>query len=419
MAFREEIAVRSENRFDLESIRADFPILDRMVRGNPLVYLDNGASSQKPLQVIEAITEYYLGTHANVHRGVHTLSQEATDAFERARRTSQSFLNAGSAEEVIFTSGTTEAINLVANSFGLRFLGEGDEVLISGMEHHANIVPWQMICARTGATLNIIPVEDDGTISLEKYASLLTERTRIVSVVHVSNTLGTINPVGQMIRMAHERGIPVLLDGAQAVPHMKIDVRALDADFYVTSGHKMLGPTGTGLLYGKMEWLNKMEPYQGGGEMIERVTFEKTTYAPPPFKFEAGTPNIAGFIGLEAAMQYIQRIGYDAMRMQEEKILQYATERLSGIKGVRLIGTAPEKVSVISFIVDGAHPFDVGTILDQQGIAVRTGHHCTQPLMDRYCIPGTVRASFAFYNTIEEAEKLATSLERAISMLVA
>ncbi len=419
MAFREEIAVRSENRFDLESIRADFPILDRMVRGNPLVYLDNGASSQKPLQVIEAITEYYLGTHANVHRGVHTLSQEATDAFERARRTSQSFLNAGSAEEVIFTSGTTEAINLVANSFGLRFLGEGDEVLISGMEHHANIVPWQMICARTGATLNIIPVEDDGTISLEKYASLLTERTRIVSVVHVSNTLGTINPVGQMIRMAHERGIPVLLDGAQAVPHMKIDVRALDADFYVTSGHKMLGPTGTGLLYGKMEWLHKMEPYQGGGEMIERVTFEKTTYAPPPFKFEAGTPNIAGFIGLEAAMQYIQRIGYDAMRMQEEKILQYATERLSGIKGVRLIGTAPEKVSVISFIVDGAHPFDVGTILDQQGIAVRTGHHCTQPLMDRYCIPGTVRASFAFYNTIEEAEKLATSLERAISMLVA
>lgn len=413
----DHIAQETAQRFDIDAIRADFPILDRMVRANPLVYLDNGASSQRPLQVIEAISNYYMGTHANVHRGVHTLSQEATDAFESARRTLQHFIGAQSPEEVIFTSGTTESINLVAHSFGHRYLEAGDEVVITGMEHHANIVPWQMICQQKGAHLRIVPVEDDGSISLEKYKAQLTDRARIVAAVHISNTLGTVNPVKEMIRLAHEKNIPVLLDGAQAVPHTAVDVIDLDTDFYAASGHKMLGPTGTGFLYGKKNWLSEMVPYRGGGEMIERVTFEETTYAPPPFKFEAGTPNIAGAVGLEAAIRYIGHIGYEAIEAQEGRLRDYATERLSGIKGVRLIGTAGEKVSVISFIIDGTHPFDVGTILDQQGIAVRTGHHCTQPLMDRFCIPGTVRASFAFYNTLQEVDLLAAGVEKAIAML--
>jgi cysteine desulfurase/selenocysteine lyase len=413
----QHIDTKSMSIFDVTKIRADFPILSRQVKNHPLVYLDNGASSQKPLQVINAITNYYQHTHANVHRGVHTLSQEATDAYEKARMTCKEFLNAGSTEEVIFTKGTTDSINLVAHGFGMKFLKAGDEVLISGMEHHANIVPWQLVCEMKGAQLSVIPVEEDGTIDLEKYKSLLSEKTKIVSVVHISNTLGTVNPVAEIIQLAHEKNIPVCIDGAQAAPHMKLDVQQLDVDFYAVSGHKMYGPTGIGLLYGKKKWLEKMVPYQGGGDMIDYVTFEKTTYAEIPFKYEAGTPNIAGTVGLAAAIQYIKGIGFEGIQAQEQSLLKYATERLNEISKVRIIGTAPQKASVISFVIEGAHPYDVGTILDHLGIAVRTGHHCTQPLMDRFCVPGTIRASFAFYNTAEEVDQLIAGIKKAVDML--
>jgi cysteine desulfurase/selenocysteine lyase len=414
----QHIDIKRKDQLDLQQIRADFPILSRKIKGQPLVYLDNGASSQKPQQVLDAINAYYSQTHSNVHRGVHTLSQEATSAYENARITCKAFLNAPSSDEVIFTKGTTDSINLVAFGFGMRFLNTGDEVLISGMEHHSNIVPWQLICEIKGAMLKVIPVEDDGTILLDKVKSLINERTKIIAITHISNTLGTINPVEEIIQIAHGNDIPVLIDGAQAAPHFKIDVQSLDADFYAASGHKMYGPTGIGLLFGKKKWLDQMTPYQGGGDMIDRVTFEKTTFAEIPFKFEAGTPNIAGAIGLEAAIHYIQSVGYDAIHAQEAMLLDYTTERLSEIDNIRIIGTSTKKASVISFILEGSHPYDVGTILDQFGIAVRTGHHCTQPLMDQYQIPGTIRASFAFYNTIEEVDILINGIKKAASMLI-
>lgn len=403
--------------FDVQRIRDDFPLLKREMRGMPIVFLDSAASSQKPQQVIDALGQYYSYQHANVHRGVYQLSQEATDAYEQGRRLVQNFINAGHDHEVIFTRGTTESINLVASSFGRRFLKPGDEVIISTMEHHSNIVPWQMICEQTGARLRVIPINDAGELLMEDFVKLLNERTKIVAITHVSNSLGTINPVKEIIRIAHDWNVPVLLDGAQAVPHLKIDVQALDVDFYVFSGHKIFGPTGIGILYGKEKWLNAMPPYQGGGEMIETVTFEKTTYNVLPHKFEAGTPHISGVIGLGAAIEYVQSIGHEAIQQHEQELLAYGTARLSEIEGVRLIGTASHKASVISFLVEGTHPYDVGTILDQLGIAVRTGHHCTQPLMARFGIPGTVRASLAFYNNKEDLDRLAEGVRRAVRML--
>lgn len=388
------------------------------MNGNPIVFLDSAASSQKPRQVVEAMDEYYRHQHANVHRGVYQLSQEATDAFERARALVRSFINAASDKEIIFTRGTTEGINLVAASFGRQFLKEGDEVIISHLEHHSNIVPWQLICEQQRARLLVIPVTDSGELDMTAFRTLLSERTRIVAVNHVSNALGTVNPVEEIIREAHAREIPVLLDGAQAVPHMKVDVQALDVDFYVFSGHKMLGPTGIGVLYGKQKWLEAMPPYHGGGEMIHTVTFEKTTYAELPHKFEAGTPDIAGAIGLGAAVEYMMEIGPDAIGRHEHALLTYATEQLQQIEGLRIYGTADNKAGVISFLVEGVHPYDLGTLLDKQGIAVRTGHHCTQPLMDRYGIPGTVRASFAVYNNFEDVDKLVAGVKRAVKMLL-
>jgi cysteine desulfurase/selenocysteine lyase len=384
----------------------------------PIVFLDSAASSQKPTAVIERMDYYYKHQHANVHRGVYQLSQEATDAFEAARKAAQSFINAASDREIIFTRGTTEGINLVASSFGRKYLKEGDEVLISAMEHHSNIVPWQLICEQTGAHLKVIPVNEKGEIIMEAYDRLLNDRTKIVSIVHISNTLGTINPVKEIIDKAHARNIPVLVDGAQSIPHQKIDVQALDADFFVFSAHKMLGPTGMGILYGKESWLNAMPPYHGGGEMIKTVTFEKTTFNELPFKFEAGTPDIAAAVGLHAAINYMEQIGHEAIQAHEAELLAYGTAQLEQIEGLRIIGTADKKASVISFVVEGTHPYDIGAILDQQGIAVRTGHHCTQPLMDQYGIPGTVRASFALYNTKEEIDKLAAGIRRALKMLL-
>lgn len=403
--------------FDVQRIRDDFPLLKREMRGMPIVFLDSAASSQKPQQVIDALGQYYSYQHANVHRGVYQLSQEATDAYEQGRRLVQNFINARYDHEVIFTRGTTESINLVASSFGRRFLKPGDEVIISTMEHHSNIVPWQMICEQTGARFRIIPINDAGELLMEDFVKLLNERTKIVAITHVSNSLGTINPVKEIIRIAHDWNVPVLLDGAQAVPHLKIDVQALDVDFYAFSGHKIFGPTGIGILYGKEKWLNAMPPYQGGGEMIETVTFEKTTYNVLPHKFEAGTPHISGVIGLGAAIEYVQGIGHEAIQQHEQELLAYGTARLAEIEGVRLIGTASHKASVISFLVEGTHPYDVGTILDQLGIAVRTGHHCTQPLMARFGIPGTVRASLAFYNNKEDLDRLAEGVRRAVRML--
>lgn len=406
-----------DTALNIEKVRADFPLLGREMRGKPIVFLDSGASSQKPHQVIEVLENYYEYQHANVHRGVYALSQEATEAYEESRRIVQHFLNAAHEHEVIFTKGTTDGINLVAATYGRKFLKEGDEVLISGMEHHSNIVPWQLACEAIGAKLRVIPVNDEGELVMEEFEKLLNERTKMVAVVHVSNTLGTINPIEEIIEKAHERGIPVLVDGAQAVPHFKIDVQALDVDFYVFSAHKVFGPTGIGILYGKEKWLNAMPPYQGGGDMIDRVTFEKTTYNELPFKFEAGTPHIAGAVGLGEAIKYVERIGHEAIQAHERELLEYATEQLSAIEGVRIIGTAQHKASVVSFLIDGTHPYDVGTILDQLGIAVRTGHHCTQPLMDRYEIPGTVRASFALYNNREDIDKLVAGIKRAARML--
>jgi len=403
--------------FDIEKIRADFPILGREVNGKPLVYFDNGATTQKPRQVIDAITRYYADMNSNVHRGVHYLSQISTDAFEVTRRKVQTFINAKYEHEIIVTKGTTEAINIIASCYGRAFIHAGDEIIISAMEHHSNIVPWQMLCDEKGCKLRVIPMNDKGELDIEAYQSLFSERTKLASFTYVSNALGTVNPVKQMIDIAHEHRVPVLVDGAQAIQHVAIDVQALNADFFAFSGHKMYGPTGVGILYGKEEWLNKMPPYQGGGDMIKDVTFEKTTYNELPFKFEAGTPNIEAGICLGDAIDYIESIGIDAIKVYEDELLAYATSRLSEIDGIRFVGTAARKSSVISFVVDGVHPYDIGVILDKLGIAVRTGHHCAQPVMDAFKISGTVRVSLAMYNTKEEVDILVVGLKRALKML--
>lgn len=400
----------------IDQIRADFPILSREVNGKPLVYLDNGATTQKPQTVIDAISKYYEFENSNIHRGVHTLSQEATDAYEQARVKIQHFLNARHSHEIIFTSGTTGGINMIASSLS-KSLKKGDEILITAMEHHSNIVPWQMICEEKEAILKVIPINKKGEIILEEYANLLTDKTRLVSFTHTSNTLGTINPTSEIIKMAKKQGALTLVDGAQAVTHGKLDVQEMGADFFVFSGHKLFGPTGTGILFGKEEILNTLPPYQGGGDMIKTVTFEKTTYNELPHKFEAGTPNIAGGIGLGIAIDYIQSVGFDFIQKQEKELLEYATQELLKIDGLKIIGEAANKTCVISFIVEGVHPFDLGTIIDKMGVAVRTGHHCTQPLMDFFEIPGTTRASFSFYNTIEEVDILVKALNRALGML--
>lgn len=402
---------------DIQTIRKDFPILQREVNGKPLVYLDNAATSQTPQQVIDTIVDYYQNYNANIHRGVHTLSQEATDAYEAARHKIQKHFNIAKAHEIIFTSGTTQSINLVATGF-TSFLKEGDEILVSAMEHHSNIVPWQMLCERTGALLKVIPMNLDGELVMEEYHNLLSDKTKLVFCNHVSNALGTVNPIEKIIDAAHKVGAAVLIDGAQAAPHIKADLQALDVDFYTVSAHKMCGPTGVGMLYGKEEWLKKLPPYQGGGEMIAEVTFEKTTYADLPHKFEAGTPNICGGIAFGAALDYMNSIGFDAIAQYEDELLQYATEQLLTIEGLKIYGTAVHKTSVISFNIEGIHPYDIGTIVDKLGIAVRTGHHCAQPIMDFYQIPGTVRASFSFYNTKEEVDKLVEGIKRAKNMLL-
>lgn len=403
--------------FDVERIRKDFPILSRSVNGHPLVYLDNAASSQKPDQVLDQMDHYYRNIHANVHRGVHTLSQEATDLFESSRSRIASFIGAPSDKEVIFTRGTTESINLVAYTFGLSQLKEGDEIILSAMEHHSNIVPWQIVCGMKGANIKVIPVFEDGTLDLDWFSKNINAKTKLVAVTHVSNALGTINPVTTIIRIAHEHGVPVLLDGAQASPHLKIDVKELDVDFYAFSSHKMYGPTGMGILYGKSSWLDILPPWQGGGEMIKEVKWTGTTFNSIPFKYEAGTPDIAGAIGLAAACDYINSLDRNAMAQYEHLLLTTCTDAMNSIPGVKAIGTAPDKASVYSFNIHGLHPYDIGTLLDQQGIAVRTGHHCAQPLMDCFSIPGTIRASFAVYNTIEEIEKLVQATHKAIKIL--
>ena len=404
--------------FDISQVRDCFPILKRKVHNQPLVYLDSGASAQKPQSVIDTVSKYYSEQHANIHRGVHHLSQEATTAYEISREKARHFINAKHEHEVLFTKGTTDSINLVASSFGRQFLNEGDEVIISTMEHHSNIVPWQMVCEQTGAKVRVIPINNKGELLMDEYKSMLNERTKLVATVHVSNSLGTINPVEEIIELAHAKNVPVLLDGAQAVPHMLVDVQALDVDFYAFSGHKIFGPTGVGILYGKESILNSMPPYQGGGDMIEKVTFEKTTYNTLPHKFEAGTPNIVGGIGMGTAIDFLESYNAQDIAAHEMDILQYATENLLAINGLNIVGTAAHKASVISFNLQGAHPFDVGTILDQLGIAVRTGHHCTQPLMDFFGIPGTVRASFALYNNRDDVDALVAGVQRAATMLL-
>ncbi|MEM9363195.1 MAG: cysteine desulfurase [Bacteroidota bacterium] len=402
---------------DVATIRKDFPILNREVNGKPLVYLDNAATSQTPQQVIDVIVDYYQNYNANIHRGVHALSQEATDAYEEARQKIQRHFNIAKSHEVIFTSGTTHSINLVANGFS-SFLKKGDEILVSAMEHHSNIVPWQMLAERTGAILKVIPMNQNGELVMETFHELLSEKTQLVFCNHISNALGTINPIKEIIDASHAVNAAVLIDGAQAAPHIKADMQALDVDFYTVSAHKICGPTGVGMLYGKEEWLKKLPPYQGGGEMIAEVTFEKTTYADLPHKFEAGTPNIAGGIAFGAALDYLNRIGLEAIAQYEEELLHYATEKLLAIDGLKIYGTAENKTSVISFNIQGIHPYDIGTILDKLGIAVRTGHHCAQPIMDFYQIPGTVRASFSFYNTKEEVDVLVEGVKRAKNMLL-
>ena len=402
--------------FNIQQIRKDFPILSRKVNEKPLVYFDNAATSQTPQQVIDVIVDYYSNYNANIHRGVHALSQEATDRYEAARHTIQKHFNAKHAHEIIYTSGTTHSINLVANGFS-SLLKSGDEIIVSALEHHSNIVPWQMLCERTGAHLKVIPMNLDGELLMSAYDDLLSEKTKLVFVNHISNALGTINPIRTIIEKAHQVGAAVLIDGAQACPHIKPDVQALDVDFYVVSAHKVCGPTGVGMLYGKEEWLHKLPPYQGGGEMIAEVTFEKTTYADLPHKFEAGTPNICGGIAFGAALDYMNAIGFDAIAAYEHELLQYATEKLLAIDGLKIYGTSKEKTSVISFNLNGIHPYDVGTILDKLGIAVRTGHHCAQPIMDYFKIPGTVRASFAFYNTKDEIDALVEGIKKAKLML--
>ncbi|WP_373075620.1 aminotransferase class V-fold PLP-dependent enzyme [Zeaxanthinibacter enoshimensis] len=402
---------------DVTAIRKDFPILQRKVNGYPLVYLDNAATSQTPRQVIDVIVDYYSRYNANIHRGVHALSQEATDAYEQAREKIRSHFNAAHSHEIIFTSGTTEAINLVANGFS-SLLAEGDEILVSAMEHHSNIVPWQMLCERTGAKLRVIPMNQQGELEMDTYREMLSGKVKLVFCNHISNALGTINPVEDIIRLAHDSGAAVLIDGAQAAPHIKADMQQLDVDFYTVSAHKLCGPTGVGMLYGKEEWLRKLPPYKGGGEMIAEVTFEKTTYADLPHKFEAGTPNIAGGIAFGAALDYLNAIGMDAIARYEQELLAYATKKLLEIEGLRIYGTAADKTSVISFNIDGIHPYDIGTLLDKMGIAVRTGHHCAQPIMDYYQIPGTVRASFCFYNSMEEIDRLVVGVKKAKDMLL-
>lgn len=402
--------------WDVERIRRDFPVLRQTVNGKPLVYLDNAASSQVPQVVIERGSMYLEQEHSNIHRGVHYLSQKATTAYEGARETVKRFINARDSKECIFVRGTTEGLNLVMHGYGRKFIGAGDEIIISAMEHHANIVPWQILCEEKGAVLRVIPMNDAGELRLDEYDALLNERTKLVAVTHVSNALGTINPVKDMIERAHKYGVPVVIDGAQSAPHMPVDVQDLDCDFYAFSGHKMFAPTGSGVVYGKAVWLEKMNPFQGGGDMIKSVTFEKTTFADLPNKFEAGTPAIASQIGLGAAIDYLNTIGREQAAVHEHELLRYATERLSAIEGVRIIGTAREKASVLSFVIDEVHPHDIGTILDQEGIAIRAGHHCAQPVMQRFGIPATARASFAFYNTREEVDALANTIEKVIEI---
>ncbi|TCN61022.1 cysteine desulfurase [Flavobacterium circumlabens] len=401
---------------DIQKIRAEFPILSQTVNGKPLVYFDNGATSQKPQIVIDAIAKYYQEINANIHRGVHTLSQLATDAYEISRGKVRHHINAKFAHEVLFTSGTTHGINLVTNGFA-SILKPGDEVIVSSLEHHSNIVPWQMLCEKTGAILKVIPMNEDGELIMEAFEALLSEKTKVVTVNHISNALGIINPIKYMIEKAHAVGAAVLIDGAQAVPHLKPDVQDLDCDFYAFSGHKMCGPTGTGILYGKEAWFNKLPPYQGGGEMIKEVTFEKTTYADLPHKFEAGTPNIAGGIVLGTAIDYLNSIGFENIQKQEEELLTHATKRLLEIEGLKIYGTGKNKASVVSFNIDGIHPYDIGSIIDKLGIAVRTGHHCAQPIMNFFCIPGTIRASFSFYNTVEEIDLMVEAVKKAKTML--
>jgi len=402
--------------WDITKVRADFPILHRNVNGHPLVYFDNAATSQTPKQVIDVIADYYTHYNANIHRGVHALSQEATDAYEKARHTIQNHFNAQHAQEIIFTAGTTHGINIIAAGYS-ALLQENDELLVSAMEHHSNIVPWQMLCEKTGAHLKVIPMLPNGTLDMEVYETLLNDRTRLVFVNHVSNALGTINPIKKIIDQAHAVGAKVLIDGAQAAPHIPTDVQALDVDYYVTSAHKLCGPTGVGMLYGKSELLNLLPPYQGGGEMIATVTFTKTTYADLPHKFEAGTPNIAGCIAFGAALDYVNSLGLEAIAAYEHELLEYATTQLKKIDGLRIYGEADNKTAVISFLVGDIHPYDMGSILDQLGIAVRTGHHCAQPIMDFFQIPGTLRASFSFYNTFEEIDRLVAGVEKAKQML--
>lgn len=404
--------VDSTGEFDVERIRADFPILATMINGNPLAYLDSAASSQMPRQVIDRVSHYHQAEHSNIHRAVHYLSEKATAEYEGARKKIRRFINAAQDKEIIYTRGTTSAINLVAHGFGRAFVKAGDEIVVSHLEHHSNIVPWQMLCEEKGARLRVIPISDSGELLLDEYRKLLGPKTRLVAVTHVSNALGSINPVKDMIAIAHEHGVPVLVDGAQAVPHMKVDVQDLDCDFYAFSGHKMCGPTGIGVLYGKASWLEKMQPFEGGGDMILSVSFDKTIYNSIPHKFEAGTPPIAQAIGLGAAIDYLESVGMDAVHAHEQRLLDYATERFGSTKGVRIVGTAKHKAGVISFNVDGVHPHDVGTILNEVGVAVRTGHHCAQPVMQRFGIAATARASFYLYNTTDEVDQLVEGIRR-------
>jgi len=410
------VTIKDNSVLDVEKVRKDFPILDTLVFGHPLVYLDNAATTQKPEAVLKAMEEYYHTINSNVHRGVHHLSQQATDAYELARKKIAEYIGAKHAHEIIFTRGTTESINLVAYAFGKKFLKPGDSILTSGLEHHSNIVPWQLACEDRGATLKVIPIDENGELILDGLEELL-EGVKLVSVNYVSNALGTVNPVREIITAAHRHGIPVMLDAAQAVQHMEVDVQELDVDFLAFSSHKIYGPTGFGVLYGKEHWLNELPPYQGGGEMIKTVSFEKTTYNDLPYKFEAGTPDMAGAIGLGTALDYIQKLGLPAIRQTEHSLMAYALEALQEIKGLRMIGRSANRAGVLSFLVGDIHPFDLGEILDKQGIAVRTGHHCAQPIMDLYCIPGTVRASLAFYNTQAEIDRLVAGIRKAVTLL--
>ncbi len=402
--------------FDAERVRADFPVLRQVVNGKPLVYLDNGATSQKPQSVIDELVRYYTTENANVHRGVHTLSQNATEDYEGARAKVRRLLNAADDHEIIYTRGTTDSINMVAQSYGKQNIGPGDEIIVSNMEHHSNIVPWQMLCEEKGSVLRVVPIDESGDLLMDEYEQMLSPRTKLVSITHVSNALGTIVPVEQIISMAHAHGVPVMLDGAQAVPHMAVDVRNLDCDFYVFSGHKLFGPTGIGILYGKAEMLEAMPPVQGGGDMIKSVTFEKTIYNDLPYKFEAGTPNIAGAIGLGAAVDYVQSVGYEAFGSYEDELLDYGTKALKSIGGLRIIGTSSHKAGILSFVIDNVHPHDIGTILDAEGVAIRTGHHCAQPVMQRFQIPATARASLAMYNTKDDIDALVRAIDRVIEV---